>query len=65
MAGRFQDSRLVLSGNVGHVALWKGGDCMWDHVRRYMVHDALPETEAQCNKTHKPFEGSSVKEGAD
>ena len=57
MAGRFADSKLVVSGNFGHVALWQGGDCVWEFARRYIISGALPENEeGWCEGTHRPFE---------
>lgn len=59
MAGRFVGSKLVVSGNFGHVALWKGGDCVWEHARRYMQDGSLPEEEeGWCDGTHEPFESA-------
>lgn len=55
MAGRFEGSKLLVSGNVGHVALWKGGDCVWDRARRYFVDGVVPDEEAWCDETHRPF----------
>lgn len=56
MAGRFEGSKLVVSGNFGHVSLWKGGDCIWEHARRYMMNGTLPEEEeGWCDGTHEPF----------
>jgi len=56
MAKRFTGSKLVISENVGHAALWTGGECLWAHARQYMQDGTMPEEhESWCGAVGEPF----------
>ncbi|KAK5709053.1 hypothetical protein LTR17_020116 [Elasticomyces elasticus] len=56
MATQYDGSSVLVQDSVGHGALLPGGECTWNHVKRYMQTGRLPESGTVCEVPCEPFD---------
>ncbi|KAF2161492.1 hypothetical protein M409DRAFT_69822 [Zasmidium cellare ATCC 36951] len=56
MAASFNGSVFLEQNSAGHGALWPASECMWQHVKKYMVEGKLPPPGTVCEPLCRPFE---------
>lgn len=55
MADSFKGSVYLEQNSAGHGALWPASECMWQHVKKYMVEGEMPPPGTVCEPLCRPF----------